>query len=140
MRLFKLMRLVWAALIREGASQALPPRTLAYAEPGTESWRSDHEFRRRQDGESLEDLISGTLTLTIAPDETCGFYGNGPTYYACGGSACTWESGTINRMFCGWDNLETACFDKTDTCDNDCLKGYSRQWSVMSFFYTTSFA
>ncbi|KAH7242905.1 hypothetical protein B0J15DRAFT_565816 [Fusarium solani] len=127
MRLFKLMRLVWAALIREGASQALPPRTLAYAEPGTESWRSDHEFRRRQDGESLEDLISGTLTLTIAPDETCGFYGNGPTYYACGGSACTWESGTINRMFCGWDNLETACFDKTDTCDNDCLKGYSRQ-------------
>lgn len=89
MHLFKLMRLVWVALIREGASQVLPPRTLVAAEPGTEPWRSDRELRRRQDSESLEDLISGTLTLTIAPDETCGYYGNGPTYYSCVRGACT---------------------------------------------------
>ncbi|KAL2694933.1 hypothetical protein Neosp_001522 [[Neocosmospora] mangrovei] len=81
MRLLRPMGLAWVALIREGTSQVLPPRTLVAAAFGTEPWRSDHELRRRQDRESLEDLLSGTLTLTIAPDETCGYYGDGPTHY-----------------------------------------------------------
>ncbi|RMJ18465.1 hypothetical protein BHE90_001273 [Fusarium euwallaceae] len=120
MSLFKLMW-VWAiTLVCGGSSQAFSTRTSDNSLHGTEPQLRELGLRRRRQHEDLDDLISGTLTITIAPDATCGAYNNGRNFLNCGTRPCTWESGVINRVFCHWDHIYTACLESTETCDKEC--------------------
>ncbi|KAH8685104.1 hypothetical protein BGZ61DRAFT_534290 [Ilyonectria robusta] len=90
------------------------------AQPAPTDW----ELRRRQlDG----DISSGTISITIAPDETCGFDAGGNPYWTCPNNRrCSWESGRLNLIFCGWQALATSCIDSTsvyntDLCDDACF-------------------
>ncbi|RSL61224.1 hypothetical protein CEP53_005190 [Fusarium sp. AF-6] len=120
MSLFKLMW-VWAiTLVCGGSSQAFSTRTSDNRLHGTEPQLRELGLRQRRQHEDLDDLISGTLTITIAPDATCGAYNNGRNFLNCGNRPCTWESGVINRVFCLWEGIYTACLDRTETCDEEC--------------------
>ncbi|KAH6953726.1 hypothetical protein BKA56DRAFT_604744 [Ilyonectria sp. MPI-CAGE-AT-0026] len=73
--------------------------------------------------------ITGALTITIAPDGTCGFYVGGTTesVFTCSGSPCSWESGQLNAIFCDLGYISTQCFDRnaaenTDICDAACRR------------------
>ncbi|KAI6774991.1 hypothetical protein HG530_001749 [Fusarium avenaceum] len=71
------------------------------------------------------DITSGTLTVTVSPDRTCGFDGDGQPWTCEGQASCTWESGVVNSFWCGWSHLFTTCYDSTaftdsSSCDNDC--------------------
>ncbi|KAM5526577.1 hypothetical protein FOXYSP1_21019 [Fusarium oxysporum f. sp. phaseoli] len=73
-----------------------------------------------------DEVTSGTLTVTVAPDATCGFNGDGDPVWVCsGGRPCTWEAGEINRFWCGWARLITTCYDSTAyldpaICNSEC--------------------
>ncbi|SCO76920.1 uncharacterized protein FRV6_01132 [Fusarium oxysporum] len=61
---------------------------------------------------------SGTITITIAPDNTCGFDNQGQAFWTCdSGTRCSWESGQINHAFCGWDGLWTTCLNSSIAMD-----------------------
>lgn len=81
---------------------------------------------RRDAAADAAAVTSGTLTVTVAPDATCGFNGDGDPVWVCPqGRPCTWESGEINRFWCGWSRLITTCYDSTAyydsaICNSDC--------------------
>ncbi|KAH7486268.1 hypothetical protein HZ326_9609 [Fusarium oxysporum f. sp. albedinis] len=73
------------------------------------------KLARRDD---IEKLISGTLTLTVAPDPTCGYGAFGQDWLCPLGGRCVWESGEINRAWCESGRPPaTTCFDSTDYYD-----------------------
>ncbi|KAF5268219.1 hypothetical protein FOXYS1_873 [Fusarium oxysporum] len=73
------------------------------------------KLARRDD---IEKLISGTLTLTVAPDPTCGYGAFGQNWLCPLGGRCVWESGEINRAWCESGRPPaTTCFDSTDYYD-----------------------
>ncbi|KAF4955695.1 hypothetical protein FGADI_4388 [Fusarium gaditjirri] len=74
---------------------------------------------RKRDVDELSQLTAGTLTVTVAPDPTCGFTSDDEAIYVCaGGRPCTWEKGQINRFWCAWERLYTTCLDSTAFYDN----------------------
>ncbi|KAM0438582.1 hypothetical protein ACHAPT_001334 [Fusarium lateritium] len=90
------------------------------AQPG--SPEPEHWLHRRQ----KSDLTSGTITITVAPDEICGFDSNDYDYYCDTLTRCSWESGEINNMFCDLTEITLGCLDRTyaldpDYCDSDCF-------------------
>lgn len=114
-------------LIRKGPSHALSTRVLANDLNNTES--KHLELKRRIERKDLNDLISGTLTITIAPNATYGDYDGGKRRHI-------WESGLINHVFCHWETRQTTCLDRKEECDKSCLiNGYSRRWWAIAFSY-----
>ncbi|EMT64371.1 hypothetical protein FOC4_g10010869 [Fusarium odoratissimum] len=81
---------------------------------------------RKRDVDELSQLTSGTLTVTVAPDPTCGFTNNDEAVWVCpGGRPCTWEKGQINRFWCAWQQIYTTCLDSTAIfdpaiCNSEC--------------------
>lgn len=100
----------------KGAAQALHiPRATALPAP------LPPQLARRD----ADDLTSGTLTVTVSPDRTCGFDGNDKPMSCVREVPCTWESGSINAFWCGWSGLFTTCYDNTawndpSSCNADC--------------------
>ncbi|RSL46868.1 hypothetical protein CEP54_013647 [Fusarium duplospermum] len=120
MSIFKLMW-VWAfGLVCGRTSQAFSTRTSVNILHDTEPEVRELGHQQRLQREDLDDLISGTLTITIAPDATCGAFDGGRSVYTCGNRPCTWESGVINRVFCHWEHIPTTCLDRTEICDKEC--------------------
>ncbi|KAK7598386.1 hypothetical protein V3481_000018 [Fusarium oxysporum f. sp. vasinfectum] len=129
------------------AAVRLPPRTVAGGSHQAQPVPTDLELRPRQfesdTSESLSDLTlptgsdltsvfednltTGTLTITVAPDATCGFDGRGSPGWICPSSRrCSWESSDLGLAFCGFAYLATTCIDRTaytdtDLCDSACL-------------------
>ncbi|KAH7222688.1 uncharacterized protein BKA55DRAFT_743909 [Fusarium redolens] len=73
----------------------------------------------------VEELISGTITVTVAPDSTCGFNANRDRWTCDEGLRCVWESGKINRVWCESHAVATTCLDRTvyldpAKCNNEC--------------------
>lgn len=103
----------------------LATRTVGGEFHHTQPAPADLELRRRQ---LDSDITSGTISITVAPDETCGFdqFGDTDSAWICKSSRhCSWESGRLNLVFCGLQNLITTCQDSTfaidtDLCDNAC--------------------
>ncbi|TVY80035.1 hypothetical protein Focb16_v008376 [Fusarium oxysporum f. sp. cubense] len=85
-----------------------------------------HRLARKRDVDELSQLTSGTLTVTVAPDPTCGFTNNDEAVWVCpGGRPCTWEKGQINRFWCAWQQIYTTCLDSTAIfdpaiCNSEC--------------------
>lgn len=69
-------------------------------------------------------------TITIAPDNTCGYISGSSGYYnavACQSSvSCMWENDKIGFAFCGYDGIYSRCVPYADfvdpkKCDDNCL-------------------
>lgn len=88
-------------------------------------------LRRRQYDDNL---TTGTITVTVAPDETCGFDDQSYRYTCPPSTACSWELDSIADVFCGLEEILTACLDRidaidTDICDDDCYwDDYILKW------------
>ncbi|WAO94640.1 Hypothetical protein NCS54_01223200 [Fusarium falciforme] len=79
-------------------------------------------LRRRQYDDYL---TTGTITVTVAPDEICGFDDWSSAYHCPPSTACSWELDSIANVFCGFEDILTTCLDRidaidTDICDDDC--------------------
>ncbi|RMJ18065.1 hypothetical protein CDV36_002265 [Fusarium kuroshium] len=114
-------------MLARGAT-ALVPQTHAlstnFDNPQPTSLGSENELHRRW-YEHVGELLSDTVTITVAPDPTCGFDENGYDLTCYGSTRCSWEADTISAIFCGLEDITTACFDRseardTDICDSDC--------------------
>ncbi|RSL54323.1 hypothetical protein CEP54_009914 [Fusarium duplospermum] len=112
-----------------GRATALVPQTRAlssnFDNPQPSSLGSENELHRRW-YENLGELLSDTVTITVAPDPTCGFDENGYDLTCYGSTRCSWEADTISAVFCGLEDITTSCFDRseatdTDICDSDCI-------------------
>ncbi|RSL54309.1 hypothetical protein CEP54_009925 [Fusarium duplospermum] len=82
----------------------------------------DHGLHKRENSR----LTSGTLTITVAPDPTCGFDTKEDVVTCPSSKRCSWESGRLDNVFCDLRYIRTACLDRTDAldediCDLDCL-------------------
>ncbi|KAH7019567.1 hypothetical protein EDB80DRAFT_870203 [Ilyonectria destructans] len=124
MRRYGLRTATAYTLLGQAVAQ-LATRTVGGEFHHTQPAPADLELRRRQLG---SDITSGTISITIAPDETCGFdqFGDTDSAWICQSSRhCSWESGRLNLVFCGLQNLITTCQDSTfavdtDLCDSAC--------------------
>lgn len=110
-----------------GKATSIAPRTRALPDDlddqDFEYLGLDHGLHRRQNRR----LTSGTLTITVAPDQTCGFDTNEDAVSCPRSKRCSWESGRINHVFCDLRYIQTTCLDRTDAldpdrCDLDCLE------------------
>ncbi|KAF5614339.1 uncharacterized protein FSUBG_219 [Fusarium subglutinans] len=80
------------------------------------------------------DATTETLSITVAPDNTCGFYTpNTSFFFTCtGGVKCMYENDKYNVAFCGERDFKTACMNSadalnTDKCDVDCRRNTNIQ-------------
>ncbi|KAM6516455.1 hypothetical protein FALCPG4_014638 [Fusarium falciforme] len=114
-------------MLAQGAT-ALVPQTHAlstnFDKPQPTSFGSENELHRRL-YEYDSELLSGTVTITVAPDPTCGFDENGYDMTCPPSTRCSWQAGKINAVFCGLEDITTTCLDRskatdTDICDSDC--------------------
>ncbi|KAI8713900.1 hypothetical protein NCS52_01235900 [Fusarium sp. LHS14.1] len=123
-RFAKVIAVLWG-LIEKGLSIA--PRTRTFHEtpgnPGSGYLKVDHGLHRRENTR----LTSGTITITVAPDPTCGFDARHDSVTCPISKRCSWESGQINNVFCDLRYIKTTCLDSTDAldpdkCDLDCVE------------------
>lgn len=72
------------------------------------------------------------LTITVAPDSTCGFITGGYRPMTCiNGRACSWESGKLNAIFCGLQKIYTTCLNRDDALDPDiCGDSCKSNWFI----------
>ncbi|KAF4962646.1 hypothetical protein FSARC_9316 [Fusarium sarcochroum] len=82
-----------------------------------------------------ENPITEDLSITVAPDATCGFYTpNTEFHFTCSlGTRCMWENDKYNLVFCGEKDFKTACMNKNDAtdpekCDEDCRRNSNIQF------------
>ncbi|KAF5590207.1 hypothetical protein FPCIR_6470 [Fusarium pseudocircinatum] len=80
------------------------------------------------------DATTETLSITVAPDNTCGFYTpNTSFFFTCtGGVKCMYENDKYNVAFCGERDFKTACMNSADAlnpdkCDVDCRRNTNIQ-------------
>ncbi|CVL02250.1 hypothetical protein FPRO06_05919 [Fusarium proliferatum] len=80
------------------------------------------------------DATTETLSITVAPDNTCGFYTpNTSFFFTCtGGVRCMYENDKYNVAFCGERDFKTACMNSADAlnpdkCDVDCRRNTNIQ-------------
>ncbi|KAJ9422453.1 hypothetical protein QL093DRAFT_2315158, partial [Fusarium oxysporum] len=80
------------------------------------------------------DATTETLSITVAPDNTCGFYTpNTSFFFTCtGGVKCMYENDKYNVAFCGERDFKTACMNSVDAlnpdkCDVDCRRNTNIQ-------------
>ncbi|UPL01899.1 hypothetical protein LCI18_012833 [Fusarium solani-melongenae] len=108
-------------MLAQGAT-ALVPQTHAlstnFDKPQPTSFGSENELHRRS-YEYDSELLSGTVTITVAPDPTCGFDENGYDMTCPDSTRCSWQAGTINAVFCGLEDITTTCFDRSKATDTD---------------------
>lgn len=116
---------VWEGLIGKAISIAPRTRTFPDSVGGSDSGylRLDHGLHRRENSR----LTAGTLTITVAPDPTCGFDANEDVVTCPSSKRCSWESGRIDNVFCDLRYIRTTCLDRTDAldpdlCDLDCIE------------------
>ncbi|WZH43242.1 uncharacterized protein QYS62_004244 [Fusarium acuminatum] len=79
--------------------------------------------------ERADGSITETLSITVAPDNTCGFYtpSTAISFTCASGMKCMWENDKYNIAFCGERDFQTACMNSvdalnTDKCDEDCRR------------------
>ncbi|RSM14169.1 hypothetical protein CDV31_005505 [Fusarium ambrosium] len=122
-----------------GKAISLAPRTLAPPESlgdlDSGHLGLDHGLHKRENSR----LTSGTLTITVAPDPTCGFDTNQDVVTCPSSKRCSWESGRLDNVFCDLRYIRTACLDRTDAldeeiCDLDCLDDVNTLRCVESSF------
>lgn len=95
------------------------------------SQEPEQGLRRRQ---YYENLTTGTITVTVAPDETCGFDAQSRLYSCPPLISCSWELDSIADVFCDLDEIVTTCLDRIDAndiyvCDDDCFSDdYILKW------------
>ncbi|KAH6977254.1 hypothetical protein BKA56DRAFT_686956 [Ilyonectria sp. MPI-CAGE-AT-0026] len=72
------------------------------------------------------------LTITVAPDNTCGFITGEYRTMICGNRrACSWESGKLNAILCGSEAYFTTCLDRDDALDPDiCGDSCKSNWHI----------
>ncbi|KAF4337359.1 hypothetical protein FBEOM_8743 [Fusarium beomiforme] len=75
-----------------------------------------------------------TLSITVAPDNTCGFYTpNTSFFFTCTvGVKCMYENDKYNVAFCGESDFKTACMNSADAlnpdkCGVDCRRNTNIQ-------------
>ncbi|KAF5716417.1 hypothetical protein FMUND_6370 [Fusarium mundagurra] len=80
------------------------------------------------------DATTEILSITVAPDNTCGFYTpNTSFFFTCtGGVKCMYENDKYNVAFCGERDFKTACMNSVDAlnpdkCDVDCRRNTNIQ-------------
>ncbi|WAO94651.1 Hypothetical protein NCS54_01224300 [Fusarium falciforme] len=122
-----------------GKAISIAPRTRTFpdsvGDPGSGYLRLDHGLHRRENSR----LTAGTLTITVAPDPTCGFDVNEESVTCPSSKRCSWESGRIDKVFCDLRYIRTACLDRTDAldpdlCDLDCIEDTNTLLCVESSF------
>lgn len=77
---------------------------------------------RKREASSISELA---VTVTIAPDATCGYVSASPSsaMTCANGKACMWESGLLNAMICGDGSNAVAylrCLDGNEATDDAC--------------------
>ncbi|CAM1502650.1 Fc.00g074260.m01.CDS01 [Cosmosporella sp. VM-42] len=86
----------------------------------------DERLLRKREESSISELA---VTVTIAPDATCGYVSASPSsaMTCANGKACMWESGLLNAVICGDGSNALAylhCLDNdeatNDACDAAC--------------------
>ncbi|KAH8714460.1 hypothetical protein BGZ61DRAFT_476537 [Ilyonectria robusta] len=72
------------------------------------------------------------LTITVAPDNTCGFITGGYWPMTCiNGKTCSWESGKLNAILCGLEGFFTTCLGRDDALDPDiCGDSCKSDWHI----------
>ncbi|KAM0540717.1 hypothetical protein ACHAPJ_013533 [Fusarium lateritium] len=85
--------------------------------------------------ERAENPTTEALSITVAPDASCGFYTPNTEYhFTCSpGTRCMWENDKYNLAFCGEKDFKTACMNKNDAtdpekCDEDCRRNSNIQF------------
>ncbi|KAJ4229149.1 hypothetical protein NW759_003872 [Fusarium solani] len=112
---------ILAAKVNSLAPQTLTSfNNLEYARLRSEE--PERGLRRRQYDDNL---TTGTITVTVAPDETCGFDDQAYRYTCLPSTSCSWELDSIADVFCDFEEILTTCLDRidatdTDICDDDC--------------------
>lgn len=110
-----------------GKSLSISPRTRTFpdtpGDPGSGYLKVNHGLQRRENTH----LTAGTITITVAPDPTCGFDVRHEVVTCPISKRCSWESGQINNVFCDLRYIKTTCLDSTDAldpdrCDLDCAE------------------
>ncbi|RSL68682.1 hypothetical protein CEP54_002676 [Fusarium duplospermum] len=123
MRLMNSWRAVLIILVGNTAVLASPAATSTSGLQDTNP--SLQRLEVRQAASDLAKEISGTLTITVAPDATCGYDSTDDPALVCEGRPCTWELAEHARVFCGWTSLRKTCLDSsayfnTELCDSKC--------------------
>ncbi|RSM13595.1 hypothetical protein CDV31_005765 [Fusarium ambrosium] len=82
-------------------------------------------LQRLEAASDLAKELSGTLTITVAPDATCGYDSIDDPALVCEGRPCSWELSRHARIFCGFTSLRKTCLDSwayhnTKLCDSKC--------------------
>ncbi|WAO90065.1 Hypothetical protein NCS54_00747300 [Fusarium falciforme] len=119
-----LTRVVFIILVGNTAALAPPAATSTSGPRDTNP--SLQRLEVRQAASDFAEVRSGTLTITVAPDATCGYDDlDDPALVCEGGRRCTWELAQHARVFCGWTSLRKTCLDSsayfnTKLCDSKC--------------------
>ncbi|KAF4458159.1 hypothetical protein F53441_10 [Fusarium austroafricanum] len=81
-----------------------------------------------------EDATTEALNITVAPDNTCGFYTPSTSFFftCTGGVKCMYENDKYNVAFCGEKDFKTACLNSADAldarkCDVNCRRNTNIQ-------------
>ena len=113
-------------IILVGKTAALAPPVATSTSGPRDTNPSLQRLEVRQAASDFSELRSGTLTITVAPDATCGYDDlDDPALVCEGGRRCTWELAQHARVFCGWTSLRKTCLDSsayfnTKLCDSKC--------------------
>ncbi|RSL48902.1 hypothetical protein CEP53_009359 [Fusarium sp. AF-6] len=117
MRLLNSLRTAVFLILVGNTAVIASPAATATSGPQVEIWQAASDFAT---------LRSGTLTITVAPDATCGYDSlDDPALVCETWRRCTWELAAHARVFCGWSNLRKTCLDSsayfnTELCDSKC--------------------
>ncbi|KAM0200686.1 hypothetical protein ACHAPA_008692 [Fusarium lateritium] len=127
MRWLTVAALVSCSFIDRTSAADIPPQAPEPTSPAR--IRALRSLYGRADGP-----ITETLSITVAPDNTCGFYTPNTAYhFTCtAGVKCMWENDKYNVAFCGERDFKTACMNSADAlnpdkCDEDCRRNTNIQ-------------
>ncbi|CAJ0540525.1 Ff.00g075940.m01.CDS01 [Fusarium sp. VM40] len=122
MRCLAVAALVFCSFIDRTNAVDVPPQAPEPTSPAR--IRALRSLYERADGSTTE-----TLSITVAPDNICGFYTpNTEHSFTCTpGTKCMWENVKYNVAFCGERDFKTGCMNSVDAlnidkCDEDCRR------------------
>ncbi|KAI8725661.1 hypothetical protein NCS52_00137700 [Fusarium sp. LHS14.1] len=125
MRLISALKIA-VLIILAGNTAALAPPAATSTSDLEDTDPSLQRLEVRQAASDFAEVFSGTLTITVAPDATCGFDSLGDPALVCEPDrSCTWERERHARVFCGWASFRSTCLDSsayfdTKVCGTEC--------------------